>query len=238
MKNASKSITSWFGMALVGAMGLCEAVAADARSNAPIDLEGFWISHVTEDWRWRMIVPPRGDHASVPLNAEGVRRANAWDPTEADSNTCLPYGAAGLMRIPMRVHIEWAGPDTLRLRTDRGDQTREFVFGPAEAPDEPSRQGHSVAAWDGSALKVTTSNLLPGYLRLNGVPYSGSARVTEYYNTHSAYGDDGFTVTTVVHDPLYLAQEFVTSTTFVKLPPEDAEWQPAPCTEPARDEAR
>ncbi len=35
---------------------------------------------VTEDWRWRMVTPIRGDFASIPLNNEGRRVGNAWDP--------------------------------------------------------------------------------------------------------------------------------------------------------------
>ena len=60
---------------------------------APIDLTGYWVSVVTEDWRWRMVTPPKGDFASVPLNAEGTKVGNSWDP--ATDGSCLAYGAAG-----------------------------------------------------------------------------------------------------------------------------------------------
>ena len=39
------------------------------RSLAPIDVTGYWVSVVTEDWRWRMVTPQKGDVTSVPLNA-------------------------------------------------------------------------------------------------------------------------------------------------------------------------
>jgi hypothetical protein len=202
----------------------------DARGAAPIDLEGRWVSVVTEDWRWRMVTPAKGDYASVPLNDEGVRVANEWAPdTEPDS--CKPFGAAGLMRMPMRVDIGWIAPDTLQLETDHGVQTRTLHFAPVAGSRPPSRQGYSEAAWDGTALRVRTTGLLPGWLRTNGVPYSASTELIEYFNTHSAYGDDGFTVTTIVHDPVYLRQDFVTSTTFKKLS-DASEWHPVPCTEP------
>ena len=45
---------------------------------APIDLTGYWVSVVTEDWRWRMLTPPKGDYASVPINDEGRRVADTW----------------------------------------------------------------------------------------------------------------------------------------------------------------
>ena len=44
-----------------------------AQSTAAIDLTGNWVSVVNEDWRWRMVTPPKGDYASVPLNADGTK---------------------------------------------------------------------------------------------------------------------------------------------------------------------
>lgn len=205
-------------------------VRADARGSAPIDLAGYWVSVVTEDWRWRMVTPPKGDYSSVPLNEEGIRIADMWNPGD-EENSCLPYGAANVMRMPTRLHVTWRGANTLQIETDHGMQTREFYFESQPVPGAASRQGHSTANWDGSALKVRTTHLLPGYLRTNGVPYSASAEITEYYNTHSAFGRDGFTVTTIVHDPVYLSEDFVTSTTFLKLDGRSG-WYATPCTEP------
>src|SRR5215471_8783271 len=50
-----------------------------AKAIAPIDLTGYWVSVVSEDWRHRMTTPRRGDLESLPLNAEGTRVANTWD---------------------------------------------------------------------------------------------------------------------------------------------------------------
>jgi hypothetical protein len=161
---------------------------------APIDLTGYWVSVVTEDWRWRMVTPPKGDFASVPLNAEGTKVGNSWDP--ATDGSCLAYGAAGLMRNPTRVHITWENPQTMKLETDAGVQTRRFVFGAGQPPAQRSLQGYSVAEWEmagggrgggggggggrGGAsagprngnLKVTTTMMSAAWLRKNGVPYS------------------------------------------------------------------
>jgi hypothetical protein len=230
---APRALASLGALAAVGLLALPAAhgQTADARRAAPIGLEGRWISVVTEDWRWRMTTPAKGDYASVPLNADGRRAADGWEPEEA-GGSCLPYGAPALMRMPTRLDITWEDESTLLVRTDNGMQTRRLHFDAAAPPSESTRQGHSRARWDGSALEVVTTGLLPGYLRLNGVPYSASTEVTEYYNTHSAYGDEGFTVTTTVRDPAYLTDDFVTSSTFLKLP-DDAHWDPVPCTEPA-----
>ncbi len=66
-----------------------EPVERTPRELAPIDLTGYWVSVVTEDWRWRMVVPPQGDYASLPLNDEGEAMADTWDP-EQPANTCKP----------------------------------------------------------------------------------------------------------------------------------------------------
>jgi hypothetical protein len=130
------------------------------KASAPVDLTGYWVSLVTEDWRFRMVTPPKGDYASVPINAEGRKVADAWDPDKdiAAGNQCKAYGAAALMRVPGRVHIEWADDNTLKIDTDAGTQTRLFHFGtagaggvltsPAPVPAAPQLQGYSVATWE------------------------------------------------------------------------------------------
>src|SRR3954470_7430183 len=75
------------------------------RAAAPYDLTGYWVSVVTEDWRWRMVTPPKGDYISIPLSDEGRRVAFAWDPQTDGS--CRAYGAGGLMRMPTRLNISW-----------------------------------------------------------------------------------------------------------------------------------
>lgn len=198
------------------------------KEGAPVDLTGTWISVVTEDWRWRMMTPPRGDYASIPISAEGARVADLWDPGEV---TCKHFGAPGLMRNPMRLQISWRGDETLGIETDHGMQTRLLHFDrSAVGSGPPSLQGNSYAQWHESGLKVMTANLSPGYLRKNGVPYSGEyTELTEYFDRlHGVFGDDWLVVTTVVRDPLYLTREFITSTHFKKLP-DDHSWNPVPC---------
>ena len=85
---------------------------------------------------------------------------------------------------------------------------------------------------DAIAVITNGTRMRPGYLRWNGVPYSDAAVVTEYYNQHSDFGIDWFTVTTVVEDPKYLAQPFITSSSF-KKEPDDSKFSPTPCDTPA-----
>ena len=58
------------------------APPASGQAGAGEDLTGYWVSLVTEDWRWRMMTPPKGDYPSIPLNADGRRVADAWDPAK------------------------------------------------------------------------------------------------------------------------------------------------------------
>jgi hypothetical protein len=78
-------------------------------------------------------------------------------------------------------------------------------------------------------LKVVTTNLRPGYLRKNGVPYSQDAVVTEYLDRLSAFGSDYLQVVTVVVDPKYLTGPFVVSNQF-KREPDGSKWRPTPCS--------
>jgi hypothetical protein len=217
--------------------------AIPPRQAAPIDMTGYWVSVVTEDWRFRMVTPPKGNYSGVPLNAEGRKLADTWDPAkdEAAGNQCRSYGAPGLMRVPGRLHITWDNDTTMKIETDAGTQTRLFRFGGKEAQaGEPSLQGFSVAEWEMAAtgrgqpkagdLKVVTTRLLPGYLRRNGAPYSANTVLTEYWDRISApNGDEWLVVSTEVRDPQYLSSPFITSTHFKKQP--DAKgWMPEACS--------
>jgi hypothetical protein len=234
--------------------GRGQAPAPTPHAGAPIDLTGYWVSVVTEDWRWRMVTPARGDFASIPFNAEGRRVGMAWDPAKDESTgeQCKAYGAAAIMRRPGRLHITWQDDSTLRVDTDEGTQTRLLHFdGKPPANAAPSWQGYSVANWEkpprgpgtpapglgavrqglqGRALEVVTTQLRPGYLRKNGAPYSANAVVREFYDLFTERnGDTWFVVTTVVEDPTYLTEPFVTSSNFKKQANESG-FNPTPCS--------
>jgi len=216
---------------------------ASPQQAAPVDLTGYWVSVVSEDWRYRMLTPPKGDVGGVPLNAEGRNIANAWDPAKdaASGEACRAYGAAGVMRIPGRLHITWQDERTLKVETDAGTQTRVLRFGGgAAAAAERTWQGNSVAAWDAvqggdgsprwGTLRVVTTQLRPGYLRKNGAPYSENTVLTEYFDLQSGPRNATWiTITTIVNDPKYLTQEFITSTDFRKES-DGSKWKPMPCT--------
>jgi hypothetical protein len=199
---------------------------------ALVDITGYWVSIVSEDWRFRMVTAPKGDYPNVPLNAEGKKIADAWDPAkdEASGDRCKAYGAPNLMRVPARFHVTWADDTTLKIESDAGMQTRLIRFNAPAVTPRPDRQGLSIGRWDGrGALKVVTNNLLPGYLQSNGAPYSSKTTMTEYFDVlQETSGDQWLLVDAVVEDPQYLTRSFIRSTHFRKQPGA-AGWEPSPC---------
>jgi hypothetical protein len=242
-----------FTLLFAAASGLAQPPAGpaqppkSAREAAPIDLTGQWVSIVNEDWRWRMVTPPKGDYTSVqPLNAEGRRVADTWD--EAQDGSCRAYGAAGLLRMPTRLRIEWDGDSRLVLETDAGMQKRKLEFGDVTEPAAPSLQGVSRARWQlplppvgplgppppaprapGGSLEVVTTGLAPGWLRRNGVPYSERTRLTEHFDRFPVPGGaEWLVVTTIVEDPEFLNGRFITSSHF-RRETDRSKWDPKPC---------
>jgi hypothetical protein len=195
-----------------------------------------------------MVTPPKGDLGPAPLNDQGKKTAQAWDPAkdEASGEQCRAYGVGGLMRIPGRMHITWQDDTTLKLEADAGTQTRLLAFGSAGGR-EGDWQGVSTASWDrsaapltippfvargsaGGSLKVVTTRMRPGYLARNGIPYSANATITEYFDRFDVSEDYSLlVVSTEVVDPVYLFQPFWTSVQFKKQ--KDASgWNPSPCS--------
>ena len=220
-----------------------------AKLAAPIDLAGNWVSIVNEDWRWRMVTPPKGDYASVPLNPEGRKQADTW--TEDQDGSCKAYGVGNVMRMPTRLKISWADDKTLKIETDYGVQTRVLHFDRADIKAGPrTLQGDSLANWEyptgatdfmfgpaadpkkrppNGTLHVVNTNHTDGWLRRNGVPYSEDARITEYFDAwKSSDGADWFVVTTLVDDPRFLQRQYMTSSHF-KREADDSKWKLHPC---------
>ena len=240
-----------------------------AKAAAPIDLTGYWVALVTEDWRYRMLTSPKGDYYAIPLTPEARKVADNWDAAKdiAQGKQCMAYGAPAIMRQPGRVHITWENDAALKVEIDAGKQTRMFTFGaPRKPAGEATLQGQSVAQWQspqitrfyaskisaqdpntpgfggqtpqgstppdtrklGGTLKVVTTNMRPGYLRNNGVPFSANAVLTEYYDIHRDADQEYLVITSIVEDPQYLYVPWVVSNHF-RREADGAKWDPQPC---------
>ena len=215
------------------------AVGKTPKEAAPIDLTGYWVSIVSEDWRFRMLTPAKGDHPDFLLTPAGTKLADAWDAAkdEAEKDHCKAYGAPNIMRVPGRFHITWADDRTLKIETDAGMQTRLLKFAAAPgapvalsfAPAPPSRQGASTAQWERKSLRVETSNLLPGYLQYNGVPFSGNLKMVEYFDVISEPGVEVWLIDEgVLTDPAYLVRSHKRST-HLRKQADNKGWDPSPC---------
>jgi hypothetical protein len=205
-----------------------ENSVATPREAAPVDLTGYWVSLVTEDWIERMSPdsPPTGTGFRDRIERAQVPVTNPGEP-------CRAYGAAGSLRVPGRLHIEWLDENTLEIEIDAGSQRRRLHFDPdMPAPSEKSLQGHSVATWNlGNAgasmtessdvttvpvwgsLDVVTTNMSGGYLLSSRTNYTDNAVLTEHFTYHADFGAEYFTVTAVVED---LGRSNITSSTFRK----------------------
>jgi hypothetical protein len=149
--------------------------------------------------------------------------------------------------VPTRLHITWQDDNALKLETDAGTQTRTFAFG-RTTTGAGTLQGQSAASWDqpraifqspipnrgapqlrGGSLKVVTTNMKPGYLRKNGVPYSANTVMTEYFDRLDVPGGESLlVVTTEIVDPENLTTPYWTSPHFKKV--DATGWHPTPCT--------
>jgi hypothetical protein len=228
-----------------------------------VDLTGTWAAVVTEDWRWRMVTPPKGDAASIPATQAAIQASEQWDPARdiAAGEQCKAWGAPGVMRMPTRIRISWADPQTLKLEFDNGTQTRMLHFDRgAQAPAEPDYQGFSMAHWEtvpegqgqvagggrgggpalSGGLKVTTTRMRPGYMRRNGLPYSANAVYNEAIDvTPGPQNERWLIVTSQLVDPPNLNQPYMLSSHF-KREGDDSKFQPRPCviTPPVLDKPR
>lgn len=228
------------------------------RAGAPIDLTGYWVSIVTQDWRWRMVPPAKGDYQGLQLTPAARKVADAWDPAkdEAAGEQCKSFGAPALMSVPGRIHITWQDDTTLKVDVDAGTQTRLLRFDAKTPADGPRTwQGVSQAQWltprpnvplqlrpadrsadspdarpTGGSLRVVTRNLRAGYLRKNGVPYSENVVMTEHWDLYKRpNGEEWLTITTQIEDPQYLSNVRLIAPIF-KKEPDGSKWDPTPCS--------
>jgi hypothetical protein len=241
-----------------GGRGGAAAPAGPARTTAPVDLTGTWVPVITEDWRYRMMTAPNGETGGVPMLPAARQAAMQWDRTKEGSCEAYGVGGLMRMPVRFKISwaddytlkIESDGGQQTRLlhfaaagqpapstagqpRTLQGYSVAEWqrsggaldAFGPGLAPEAGGRG--AAPRW--GSLRAVTTNVLPGWLTRNGVPYGQNLTLTEYYTriTHKEAGD-WLVITTTYDDPQNLQRQWITSTNFQKEA-NDAKWSPAPC---------
>lgn len=241
-----------------GGRGFGGAPAGPARTNPPVDLTGTWVPVITEDWRYRMITAPNGETGGLTMTPAARQAAMQWDRSKDGSCLAYGVGGLMRMPVRFKISwvddntlkIESDGGQQTRLlhfappgqplptaagqpRTLQGFSAAEWqrsggaldAFGPGLAPEGGGRG----AAQRWGSLKVTTTNVLPGWLARNGIPYGENLSMTEYFIrfTNKDAGD-WLVITTTYDDPQNLQRQWITSTNFQKEP-NDSKWAPAPC---------
>ncbi len=230
--------------------GGSQELPLSSKQAAPFDMSGYWVSVITEDWRYRMMAAEQGDVGAVPLNQAGRELAEAWNPSENYLESCLAFGGAGILRYPGRLHISWEDEEILRIDFSAGGQSRLLYFNDVLDAESmaSSLQGYTNAMWykeqqtqglglgrrpvtsfEGGNLQSETRNLSPAFLYRNGVPYSDQATTNDYYRViDTPNGDRWLIITSIVSDPVYLQQDWITSTNF-KYESNGDNWNPIAC---------
>jgi len=193
-------------------------------ASAQVDIGGDWASRNHEDQPHRGPGAELGDYTGLPINEAARQKATHWDASilSLPERMAQPHPGAYFMRGP--------GPN-LRItkRIDPVSQvlvayTIEAPFGRADRiiwmdgrprPSEHAEhtwQGFSTGKVDGNRLTITTTHLKYGVIQRNGVPSSPKATLTEHFLRHG----DELTLAVIVHDPVYLEEPFIRTSSWVR----------------------
>ena len=69
---------------------------------------------VTDDWRYRMLTPPKGNADYIPVNAEARKVMDAWDPAKDEAAAKPAAGTAPAESCGCRVVSTSRGKTTTR----------------------------------------------------------------------------------------------------------------------------
>src|SRR5262252_479965 len=205
--------------------------APTAASSPGFDLSGYWTAAMHEDALERGAGPELGDYGGFPINEAARLFALSYDASRVTlrHHQCDGYVAPYSVRSIGNARAwEERDPHTQRLvaihwynQTFEGHRTI-WMDGrphpPAWAPH--SWMGFSTGRFVGNALEVQTSHLKQGWLRRNGLPESDQATLVEFFVRHG----DHLTHTSVISDPVYLAEPELRSTDFARQPTDHQTW--------------
>jgi hypothetical protein len=168
------------------------------RTDYPIDISGPW----RNNYHWRVTVDDL-EPKPTPFTPEGKRVFESLDHWQDPALRCLPLGLPRLIGSPYNMEIVDAGDHYLFIYVEHNTPRRVWMDGRKPSADtQDSTLGFSVGRWDGDALVIETTNLLPAWLDGSGLPMKGEGtRIVERYD----YGADRLAVerTITIHDPYY-----------------------------------
>jgi glyoxylase-like metal-dependent hydrolase (beta-lactamase superfamily II) len=208
--------------------------APAGRNDTPapgFDISGYWTSPLQEDAMERGAGPELGDYGGFPINEAARLFALSYDASRVTlrHHQCDGYvGPYSIRSIGNARAWEERDSHTQRLiaihwynQTFEGHRTI-WMDGrphpPAYAPH--TWMGFSTGRFVGQALEVQTTHLKQGWLRRNGLPESDQATVVEFFVRHG----DHLTHTSVISDPVFLAEPEVRSTDFARQPIDHQTW--------------
>ena len=182
-------------------MTFASGASAQAVPKHP-DLSGFWMWDGTphpEELKAVMKALPRGTvfltdagavefgpgvFGGLKVKKAALKAALAWTPKEElkPENLCRKPSIIYAMQGPFPIEI-YQGTELVVLKLEYFDIVRTIHLGGApRGEDAPhSEEGHSIGRWDGDALLVETTHLLPGTLTNNGLNHGEKVRLRERF---------------------------------------------------------
>ena len=193
-----------------------------AATQGQLDISGEWRTIGHEDTTAHA-GDISGQYLGLPLTDAARMRADAWNQSvqTLPEHQCYPH--------PLQYSEHSASSSAIRITKEVDPATQQLIayhkrgtwmeinrtiwmdgrpHPPAYAPH--TFWGFSTGKWEGAMLTVTTTHLKDAYVDMNGVPSSDKATIVEHYVRHGNY----LTQTTLVIDPVYLAEPFIKSSTF------------------------
>jgi len=190
-------------------------VAAYSRpAFAQVDFSGEWTVVRSMD---NTENPWVGDWVGLPLNPDGLARAEGWDASllSLPEYQCRPHGWAYIYRGPTQLRISKEvdpfSREVVAYQPEWHQSTNMPVYldGRDSPPDEASHTwgGFSTATWEGEVLRIRTTHLKEDYVRRDGAMASDQAKVTTFWVRRG----DILTWINIIHDPVYLAEPLIRS---------------------------
>lgn len=162
-----------------------------------------------------------GDYLGVPLNEAGRQFADSWTGTRValPEFQCrayaLPYMYSSLVAFRIWDEFEPISNrvDRIRIYISSMEQERTIWMDGREHPSPNARHtwmGFSTGYWQDNMLVVNTTHLKRGFYRLNGIPTSDQATVTERMVRHG----DVLLHVSILTDPQFYEEPVVRSRAF------------------------